>query len=81
MMFRRADGSRPVDSEWHHMGKVAKRTTVSLSEWSEQDIERWDLEKPTREPTGRETRRTYVNKRPIDLVGINGFDNRDDPRK
>ena len=73
-MFRRGDGAKAVDREWHEKRRMARETTFSLAEWSEQDIERWDLD--TARITGRENKRTYTVERPIDSPGTvkNGTD-------
>jgi len=63
--FREASGSKAIDSEWHEQGRRAKETTFNLSEWGENEIIRWDLDKDTRRPTGRENDRTYTVDRPI----------------
>ena len=80
-MFPESRDQKAIDAEWHERGARAKESTFSLAEWSEQEITRWDLDEDSRRPTGRENPRSYQIDRPIDTLGENGADIRDDPRR
>jgi len=79
MMLRRAEGSRPVDSEWHKERQRARMTAFSTDEFGEIDIEKYDLD--TARITGRENSESYTHDRPINTeeTGTNGFDVRELP--
>lgn len=66
-MFRQAKSAKPVDGEWHEIRQVARETTFSLAEWSQEEITRWDLD--TADITGRDNDRTYTIDRPITQDG------------
>lgn len=62
-MFKRENGQRPVDGDWHAGRENARRTAFSLAEFSEQEIERLDLE--TAGVNGEDNPRSYEWKRPL----------------
>ena len=84
MFDRSSKGDKSLDRRWVEFGKMAKRTTSSLDEWSERDIERYDLDDPERKPTGAKNPRTWRYEKPLEQVqeGEHGalVDPRDNPR-
>lgn len=58
-------GDRSLDERWQEIGREAKENTMSLDEWGDIDIARWDLDEPEREPTGVENRRTWTYDPPV----------------
>jgi len=75
MMFDRSTkGDKSLDERWVRKAKIAKRTTSDLSQWSQREIERWDLDDPVREPTGKENPETYRYDKPLRRVN-RGSDN------
>jgi len=68
-MFDRSDtGAKSLDSRWVEKAKTAKRTTDGLEDWSDRQIERWDLDDPVRTPTGRKNPRTWDYEKPLRRV-------------
>ena len=69
MMFDRSDkGAKSLDERWVEKARIAKRTTDSLDDWSQREINRWDLDAPNREPTGRKNPRTWRYDPPLRRV-------------
>ena len=75
VMFRRSQSGKHVDARWHEVRQQARTNTLSLDEWGEQEISRFDLD--TAQITGEDTTRTYIIDRDIDVLGVNGFDIRE----
>lgn len=72
MLFDRSDkGAKSLDSRWHEKARRAKRTTSSLDQWSEREIERWDLDDEVRKPTGRKHPETWHYDKPLQEVNRN----------
>jgi len=63
---------KPLDSEWHKFRQEARESAFSINEFSDEEINRYNLE--TARITGKENPRTYTVNRPIDLLGVNGID-------
>lgn len=79
---RSSKGDKSLDQRWHEKAKQAKRTTFSLEEWSEREIERWDLDDPVRKPTGKKNPRTWTYEKPLRRVNNSpGNDQRRDARE
>jgi len=70
--FRRSENMKPLDSEWHKFRQEARESAFSINEFSDEEINRYNLE--TARITGKENPRTYTVNRPIDLLGVNGID-------
>jgi len=69
MMFDRSDkGAKSLDSRWVEKAGQAKQSTMSLNDWSQREIERWDLDDPVREPTGAKNPRTWTYGKPLRRV-------------
>lgn len=67
-MFAQTQDLRFVDERWHEFARDAKRTTSSLDDWSQREINRWDLDDEVREPTGEFNPRTYEYDPPLEDV-------------
>lgn len=82
MMFPRSTkGDRSLDERWVLKARSAKRTTFSLDDWSDREIQRWDLDDPARKPTGRKNPETWRYEKPLREVNrAEGQDRRRDPR-
>jgi hypothetical protein len=83
MLFDRSDkGAKSLDERWVRKARIAKRTTDGLEDWSQREIERWDLDDPERTPTGAKNPRTWDYEKPLRRVNRNSGDDRlVDPRK
>ena len=70
MLFPRGQnkGDRSLDERWVEKGRQAKETTMSLDEWSDREIGRWDLDTDSRRPTGEQNFRTWEYRKPHDEV-------------
>jgi len=82
MLFDRSDkGAKSLDSRWVRKAIIAKRTTDGLDDWSQRDIERWDLDDAERTPTGKKNPRTWDYEKPLRQVNRVSDSNRlVDPR-
>ncbi|QLG62826.1 hypothetical protein [Halorarum salinum] len=79
---RSTKGTRSLDERWHRKAEQAKRTTTGLDEWSDREIERWDLDDPARKPTGRKHPETWRYDKPLRRVNrSSGGDRRRDARE
>lgn len=66
MMFSRSDkGAKSLDRRWHEKARTAKETTFGLEDWSQREINRWNLDDPVREPTGKKNPRTWEYDKPL----------------
>jgi hypothetical protein len=70
--FKRSEGMKPIDPEWHRVRQEARESTFSLAEWSDEEITRYDLD--TARITGRENPRSYKFTPTVDILNEGGFD-------
>jgi len=77
MQFRRSEGAKPIDSEWHRQRQRAREQAFnsSLSIFSDTEITKYDLD--TAQIDGSDNPRTFTFDRPLDKFGINGTDVRE----
>jgi hypothetical protein len=82
-MFDRSDkGAKSLDKRWVMKARIAKRTTDGLEDWSDREIERWDLDDEGRTPTGKKNPRTWDYAKPLRRVNrVPGNDRLVDPRE
>lgn len=81
MMFDRSSkGDKSLDERWIEKARIAKRTTDGLEDWSNREIERWDLDDAERTPTGKKNRRTYQYEKPLRRVNRTDSGRLVDPR-
>jgi len=82
MMFDRSDkGAKSLDRRWVKKARIAKRTTDGLEDWSNREINRWDLDDEGRTPTGKKNPRTWDYEKPLRQVNRVSDNNRlVDPR-
>jgi hypothetical protein len=74
MQFRRSEGAKPIDNEWHRQRQRAREQAFnsSLDIFSDTEITKYDLD--TAQIDGSDNPRTYTFDRPLDKFGINGTD-------
>jgi len=72
VLFRQSQSGKHVDAEWHEVRALARLTTNSTDEWSDEDIIRYDLD--TARITGKENIQNWLINRDIDNLGQNGTD-------
>jgi len=74
MQFRRSEGAKPINSEWHRQRQRAREQAFnsSLDIFSDTEITKYDLD--TAQIDGSDNPRTYTFDRPLDKFGINGTD-------
>jgi len=74
MQFRRSEGAKPIDSEWHRQRQRAREQAFnsSLDIFSDTEITKYNLE--TAQIDGSDNPRTFTFDRPLDMFGINGTD-------
>lgn len=78
-MFPRDDGLKAVWSEWHEKRQRARETAFSPDEFGEIERIKFDLDDAG--ITGRANPRSYKGDRPIDLLGENAKDVRENPKR
>ena len=79
VMFRRSKSARPVDGEWHQRREEARRTAFSVNEFGPAEISKFNLD--TARITGEDNPLSYTIDRPIDTLGENGRDIREDKNR
>jgi len=77
MQFKRSEGAKAINAEWHRQRQRAREQAFnsSLGIFSETEITKYDLD--TAQIDGSDNPRTYTFDRPLDKFGINGTDVRD----
>lgn len=78
-MFRRSNGLKPLDEEWHEKRQEARETAFSTDEFSPEEINRWDYD--TARITGADNPRSFQMDPAIDLLGTAKVDVRDLPNR
>jgi len=74
MQFKRSEGAKAINAEWHRQRQRAREQAFnsSLSIFSDTEITKYDLD--TAQIDGSDNPRTYTFDRPLDKFGINGTD-------
>lgn len=77
--FKLGNSGKNLNEEWHEQRQVAISTTFTIDQWSDIDIEKYDLDEKAF--TGKDVARNYRFDHPVsdDEVNVTGFDLRDLP--
>jgi len=71
VLFRRSQSGKHIDQDYHLTRHAAYTGTFDISEWSEEERLRYDLDDAWVD--GKYFRRNFEVKRDIDTLGSNGF--------
>jgi hypothetical protein len=72
VLHRRTNSGAHISEDWHRFREEARRSTFSLAEFSDEDIEKYDLDDARID--GSDNPRSYTYNRKIDSLGSNGTD-------
>jgi hypothetical protein len=75
MHFKRSEGAKPVDREFHEFRQRARKTGFSVSQFGDSEIAAYNLE--TARITGADNPQTFRINRAIDFLSVNGTDVRE----
>jgi hypothetical protein len=75
MHFKRSEGAKAVDSDFHRSRQRARETGFNVDMFGDSEIVKYNLE--TARINGSDNPHTYRVNRAIDFLGVNGIDVRE----